>query len=214
MDIEIIDSESEREMWERLRAQDLTIHWSPSEVAESDLILLNWDAEASRELFLQRLSMHPRAIPILVMSQSIASMEKTAEFVEYLPYPLNVHEFENILSKWKAIIEREYWEKLRTFDKEGAMLKEIIEALPRTGQKYIEALKNAVNVCDRVAVAKQAHGLKSSVSYIGAKRLMSVCGQLENYSSASTQDVLNRNLLIIQKEFSKLMLKAQELSCD
>ena len=216
MHIVVVDTDSKREMWTQLgvETQLVITLWPAVEFNRCDIVLLHWDAVEYRDQFLQEIAKQNRAIPILVLSKCLDALVRTSEFVDYLPYPLTVEQLKASADSWRTcqIIDKVYWERLKTFDGEGKLLKEIIEALPRTGEKYIQALGEAIEAFDCVAVARHAHGLKSSVSYIGAKRLISVCRQIENYSSTTSKEALKRNFLFIKQEFVKLQLRLQDLA--
>jgi HPt (histidine-containing phosphotransfer) domain-containing protein len=75
----------------------------------------------------------------------------------------------------------------------------------------VDALKAAIDQNEPKEVARQAHGLKSAVSYFGAKRLCALCSEIETQAFRLKKESLNEKYETLLAEFNLLLQAARSL---
>lgn len=94
----------------------------------------------------------------------------------------------------------------------GSSINWLVDLFLTESPKYFSELHRAIQLSDDMAVYQAAHKLKGSAANVGAKRLIALCSQLEQFGRAS--EIEQAEILFstqLQKENQQLRIALERV---
>lgn len=137
-------------------------------------------------------------IPIVALTANVVQGDQQkcqeAGMNEYLSKPIDRTALKSVLLKYLAaeekvtslpMIDRNILAQLEDLDEDGQdAVVDFIDSFLYNGQKRIETLIHCIQSNDVIGAAREAHNLKSSAQTLGAKKLGTICQELEDYKDS------------------------------
>jgi signal transduction histidine kinase/CheY-like chemotaxis protein/HPt (histidine-containing phosphotransfer) domain-containing protein len=150
-----------------------------------------------------------RRMPIVALTAHAMKSDReeclAAGMDDYVSKPFTKEDLRRVLAKWiteasvipsqekksraftaTAVIDPAALDELRRLEQEGDpdLVSQVVEAYLKSSSQLLERIHEARTSKDPAAIARAAHTLKSSSAQVGARKLSSLCKQLETQGRA------------------------------